>query len=184
MRIFYSLIIIISAQLSLLNVNAQTSVTDHKSSLNNSQSLLMPCSITVNAAQSLSFGSFSLLNSGSNGGTVTVGWDGSRTSTGDVILLSGSEAVSPAIFDLELCPGRDVTITYPPTTMLTSSNGNSVILKIGPTEFGESGATIHSSENNGFITQLRVGGTLIIGPNNSNPGGAYNISFNIEFNQQ
>lgn len=178
------MIFIILAQLSLLNVYAQPSNIADKNSLNNSQSSLMPCNITVHASQSLSFGAFSLKGSGSNGGTVTVGWDGSRTSTGDVILLSGSEVVSPAIFDLEICPGRDVTVTYPPTTILTSSNGSNVILKIGPTEYGDSGATIHSGESNGFITQIRVGGTLIIGPNVSNSGGAYNVSFSIEFNQQ
>ncbi len=141
-------------------------------------------SINIYPLQSLSFGKFCLGNSGKNGGTITVGWDGSRSSTGDVVLLNGSPSSSPAIFEIEHCEEQDVLIEYKPTTILSGSNGGNVTLKIGPTEKGESGTIFHIDENSISIPQIRVGGTLIIGPNSTNPGGTYAVDFDITFNKQ
>ena len=179
-----ALMYVILAHLSMMSVYTQSVSTHSYNKINGTFSSPIPCSITADAVQPLNFGSFSLKNSGSIGGTITVGWDGSRTATGDVILINNGEIASPAIFEVNLCPGRDVTITYPPIAILNGGNGGSLILNIGPTEKGESGSTFHVSDEPGFLTQLRVGGTLNIGPNSSNLGGNFNVSFTIAFNQQ
>jgi hypothetical protein len=148
------------------------------------QPVLPPRTITVNSTQALHFGSFCLQNIGSSGGTVTVDWQGTRTSTGEVILLETAPAYQAAIFEINLCQGRNIVITYSATTTLTGSNGGSLTLNIGPTEKGASGTAFQVNTDCNFITQLRVGGTLTVGSNAANPGGNYTGSFSITFNQQ
>ena len=143
-----------------------------------------PRSITISPTQSLHFGTFSLMNLNSGGGTVTVDWQGSRSSTGDVVLIPSLPIHTPAIFEIKLCQGRNVVITYSPTAMLIGSNGGSIILSIGPTEKGANGASFSVNADCNFVTQLRVGGTLTIGNFSANPGGLYSGSFGITFNQQ
>jgi hypothetical protein len=148
------------------------------------QPVLPPRSITVNSTQALHFGTFCLENTGSSGGTVSVDWQGNRTSTGQVYLLPTAPIHQAAIFEISLCQGRSVVISYPQTTILTGSNGGTMTLYIGPTEKGESGSTFQVNGDCNFITQLRVGGKLIVGSNSANPGGTYTGSFSIIFNQQ
>jgi hypothetical protein len=145
---------------------------------------LPPRQITVNATQELHFGTFSLQDAGSSGGTVTVDWQGSRTATGQIILLPNAPLYQAAIFEINLCQGRSVVITYSPTTVLNGSNGGSLTLNIGPTERGSNGTSFQVDTDCSFITQLRVGGSLIVGSNGANPAGSYSGSFSITFNQQ
>ncbi len=140
-------------------------------------------SITVTATQAINFGAFCLENAGSSGGTVSVDWQGNRSSTGQIILLN-SLTWQPAIFEIQLCQGRNVIITYPATTTLTGSNGGSLTLSIGPTEKGDNGTSFAVNTDCNFTTPLRVGGTLTVGNNSANPGGYYTGSFSITFNQQ
>ncbi len=140
-------------------------------------------SVTVTATQAINFGAFCLTSTGSSGGTVTVDWQGNRSSTGGIVLLS-TETYLPAIFEIQLCQGRNVVITYSATTTLTGSNGGSLTLNIGPTEKGGNGSSFAVSNDCNFITPLRVGGTLDVGSNLANPGGTYTGSFSITFNQQ
>ena len=137
-------------------------------------------SITVQATQAIHFGTFSLTSG--TGGTVSVGWNGIRSSTGDVFLSPMSPTSQPAIFEIKLCQGRNVRITYPPTTTLTGSNGGSFIMNIGPTEKGGNNTVFPIDNNCNFITILRVGGTLTI-PGNS-PSGVYTGNFEIIFDQE
>jgi hypothetical protein len=88
----------------------------------------------------------------------------------------------PAIFEIKLCQGRNVIITFSATTTLTGSNGGSLTLDIGPTEKGINGASFTSNSDCNFITPLRVGGTLNI-PGTAIPG-TYTGSFDITFNQE
>jgi hypothetical protein len=145
-----------------------------------SQPTLPLRTLTVTATQAIHFGTFCL--TGPSGGTVTVGYDGSRTSTGSIALLSLEPAPQPAIFDVKLCQGRNVIITFSATTILTGSNGGSLMLDIGPTEKGINGARFPTSSDCNFITPLRVGGTLHV-PGTSIPG-IYTGSFSITFNQE
>lgn len=136
--------------------------------------------LTVTATQSIHFGTFCV--TGSAGGTVIVGYDGSQSSTGDILLLPTAPTAQPAIFEIKLCQGRNVTITFAATTILTGSNGGSLTLDIGPTEKGIDGSNFSTNSDCNFITPLRVGGTLHV------PGtalsGTYTGTFTITFNQE
>ncbi|WPR71436.1 DUF4402 domain-containing protein [Flavobacterium sp. NG2] len=145
-----------------------------------SQPALPQRSITVAATQALHFGTFAL--TGAAGGTVTVGWNGSRTATGAIGLLNSSPTAQPAIFEIKLCQGRNVTITLDPTVTLSGSEGGSLILNLGPTEKGSSGAVFATDGNCNFVSLLRVGGTLNV-PGAAIPG-VYTGTFFITFNQE
>ncbi len=136
--------------------------------------------ITVTPIQAIHFGTFCL--TGSSGGTVSVGYDGSRTSTGDVMLLSISPSYQPAIFEIKLCQGREVRINFEATTTLSGSNGGSITLDIGPTEKGGNDVVFPTISDCNFITRLRVGGTLHI-PSTATPG-TYSGIVEITFNQE
>jgi hypothetical protein len=143
------------------------------------QPALPPRSLTVTATQALHFGTFCV---GATGGEITVSWDGSRSSTGDVVLLAMSPLAQPAIFEVKLCQGRNVIITFSPTTLLTNGTGGTLTLNIGPTEQGGNNAGFTTNNDCNFITPLRVGGTLVV-PGVS-PVGTYSGSFDITFNQE
>lgn len=135
--------------------------------------------LSIIPTQAIRFGTICVKGSG---GTVVVGWDGSRTSTGEVVLLSRSPSAQAAVFEIKLFKGRNVIISFDATTILTGSNGGELILDIGPTEKGMNGASFSTQGDGNFITQLRVGGTLHI-PGIA-PRGSYTGSFGITFNQQ
>lgn len=132
----------------------------------------------ISATQPIYFGKF--YNTG-GGGTISIDWQGIRRTTGGIVAIQSSIA-RPALFEVKLCQGRNVTISYAPTANLTGSNGGSFVLDVGPTEKGVNGATFPVENNCNFITILRVGGTLHI-PENS-PAGSFIGSFEISFNQQ
>ncbi len=133
--------------------------------------------ITVQSTQAIDFGTFYVTSAG----TITVNWNGSVSTTGGVVSLSSSTA-HPAIFDIKLCQGRNVTITYDPTIILTGNNGGSFILNVGPTEKGVSGSEFPVNNDCNFITTLRVGGTLEVP--GSSQAGDYSGSFSIDFTQE
>lgn len=132
--------------------------------------------ITVQPTQAIDFGTFYVISAG----TITVDWQGIVSTTGGVVSLS-TASVRPAIFEIKLCQGRNVTITYDPTT--TINNGTPYLtLNIGPTEKGDSGSEFPVNNDCNFITTLRVGGTLDV-PGGS-PAGIYNGSFSMTFTQE
>ncbi|NVO03312.1 MAG: DUF4402 domain-containing protein [Bacteroidetes bacterium] len=149
-----------------------------------SQPLLPQHSISVTATQAIHFGTICLSSLNGTGGTVTVDYQGNRSSTGDVMLISSTPTSQPAIFDIKLCQGRNVIITYSPTITLTGSNGGSMIMNLGPTEYGPTGTSFPVNVDCDFITQMRMGGTLNVGNYGSNPEGTYTGSFSITFNQE
>jgi hypothetical protein len=144
------------------------------------QPSLPPRSIEVNATQSLQFGTFAV--TGGAGGSVVLGYDGSRTTTGGVALLAIAPYAQPAIFEVKLLQGRNININYSATTSLTGSNGGSLTMNIGPTDKGLSNAVFPTNNSRDFTTLLRVGGTLDI-PNGAIPG-FYTGTFFITFNQE
>lgn len=143
------------------------------------QPILPNHSLTAIATQGIHFGT---LYTTSAGGTVTVGYDGIRSSTGGVMLLSIAPTSHPAIFEIKLCQGRNINITFDATTKLTGSNGGELTLDLGPTEKGISGASFATNADCNFITPLRMGGTLHV-PGTAIPG-VYTGSFAITFNQE
>ena len=137
-----------------------------------------PMTVTVSLTQHLSFGAF---YQGSSGGSVIISSTGSRSSTGDVVLLNMGYSYTSGLYDVVANPGTLVSILNGPDAILPGSNGGSLTLKIGST-----------NPSNPFIittmppaaTQLRIGGTLIVGNPLSNPPGNYSGTFDITFVQE
>lgn len=140
-----------------------------------SQPSLPQRTVSAIPTQPIDFGTFYVISAG----TITVNWQGSVSTTGGVVVVSSVNA-RPAIFDITLCQGRNVTLTYSPTTTITNG-APSITLTIGDTEKGPSGATFVVDTNCTFITTLRVGGTLDI-PDGAVTG-VYTGSFSMNFTQ-
>ncbi len=137
-----------------------------------------PITVTVSLSQNLNFGAF---YHGNVGGSVIIYNDGSRSSTGDIVLLTMGYSFSTGLYDVVANPGTLISILNGPDAILTGSNGGSMILQIGD-----------SNLSNPFIittippaaTQLRIGGTLIVGNPIVNPPGNYGGTFDITFVQE
>ncbi len=140
-------------------------------------------SIVVSATQTLYFGELSVI-SGSAGGTVIVSPNGTRSSTGQAVLINSGNMPHQAIFELKLCAGRSVLVNYISSIELIGSNGGKLILDLGPTNFGSSGSVFTSNLGCDDIHLIQVGGTLHVGPMTSNPAGVYTGSFVLTFIQQ
>ena len=135
--------------------------------------------ITVLPTQPIDFGTFYVTGAG----TITVSYDGSVSTTGGVISVDQT-TITPAIFEIKLCQGRTVTITYDYSVQLSGSGGGQLELIIGPSEYGVNGVEVpFPVENNcDYITEMRVGGTLDV-PASPLPG-VYTGSFPINFTQK
>ena len=137
-----------------------------------------PITVTVNLSQNLSFGAFYHSNAG---GTVIIYPEGSRSSTGDVVLLNMGYTFSAGLFDIVGYPGTPVSLLEGPDATLTGNNGGSMTLKIK-----------NSDMSHPFIittmpptpTILSIGGTLIVGNPLANPPGNYNGTFDVTFVQE
>ncbi|MEI7513523.1 MAG: DUF4402 domain-containing protein [bacterium] len=136
--------------------------------------------LTLTPTQSLNFGTLSV--TGSSGGTVTVGYDGSRTSTGNIALLSILPHPQVAIFEIKICQGRNVIISFSPSITLTGSYGDQMTLDLGPTDRGPNGVSFMANADCNFVSILRIGGTLHV-PGTAHEG-TYSGSFNLTLNQE
>lgn len=150
------------------------------SNISYSQPSLPQRSISVQATQSLNFGTFALTGAGN--GILQMGYDGFRSVIQNVFLTELAPTAQAAIFEIKLCQGRNVIINYDANTTLYGPNGDTLNLVIGPTERGANGASFAVDGNCNFITILRVGGTLHI-PSTAY-GGLYTGSFEIIFEQE
>lgn len=137
-----------------------------------------PLTVTVNLSQNLNFGAF---YQGNIGGSVIIYEDGARSSTGDIVLLTMGYSFSTGLYDVVANPGTLISILNGPDAILTGSNGGSMILQLGD-----------SDPSNPFImtttppssTQLRIGGTLIVGNPLMNPAGNYGGTYNVTLVQE
>ncbi len=134
--------------------------------------------ISVSAIQTINFGAFYL--TGNSGGTITVSFDGSRSSSGSIVLLSNPPVATPAIYEITLIPGRTTGIIYNPKSVLTNHDGGKLLLDVGPPDKGDNGSRFTAGSDDNFIIHLNIGGTLHI-PGNAPPGN-YSGSFDITFN--
>lgn len=137
-----------------------------------------PRPVEVTVSQNLGFGAFS---HGLSGGTVTVSPGGSRSSTGDVILLNLGYLFSAAIYRLVANPGTVISILNGPDVYLNGSNGGSMILHIGTSD-PLSPFVIATSPPT--YSLMNMGATLTVGNTTANPPGAYNGIFYITFIQE
>jgi Domain of unknown function (DUF4402) len=137
-----------------------------------------PGAIVVYTIQDLSFGAFTI---GNTGGTVIIASNGSRSVTGDVVALNLGTLYHQSIFDIDGPQGTIVSIINGADATLTGSNGGSIYLHLG-----------NSDPPSPFIitvtqparTQVNIGGTLTLGSPAANPPGTYNGTFYITFNQE
>lgn len=137
-----------------------------------------PLTVTVSLSQNLSFGAF---YHGGIGGSVIVYSNGSRSSTGDVVLLTMGYIFSPGLYDIEANPGTIVSILKGPDVQLSGSNGGFMTLQIGDTDpFSPFIITTTPPAK----TQVRIGGTLIVGNSLANPAGNYGGMFDITLVQE
>ena len=126
----------------------------------------------------LGFGAFT---QGAAGGSVTINSGGSRSSTGDVILLGLGIPFSAATFRLVANRGTVISILNGPDVSLSGSGGGSMILHLGNTS-PLSPFVITSIPP--AYTVMNIGGTLTVGTPVSNPPGSYSGTFNITFIQE
>ena len=137
-----------------------------------------PITVYVNPAEGLYFGAF---YQGQSGGTVIMYPDGTRSSTGDIVLLGLGYNFAPAIFEVEGDPGTRVAILYGPDAVLSGTNGGTMTVHLG-----------NSDPTSPFVitipppgrTIVRIGGTLNVGTPLSNPVGSYSGTFSVTFVQE
>ena len=107
--------------------------------------------------------------------------NGARFSTGSVILVNQGYLYYPAIFLLEGNPGTIVHLLNGPDALLVGSNGGTMTLQLGEATPGD---PIIVNVNPPGTMQIRIGGTLVVGNQMSNPAGFYNGPFSLMFIQE
>ncbi len=137
-----------------------------------------PINVSVNLSQNLNFGAF---YHGNVGGSVIIYNDGSRSSSGDIVLLTMGYTFSTGLYDVVANPGTLVSILNGPNAILTGNNGGSMILQLGDSDPGSPFIITTSPPAS---TQLRIGGTLFVGNPITNPPGNYGGTFDVTFVQE
>lgn len=137
-----------------------------------------PGGLYVYTIQNLAFGAF---YHGNTGGTVMIASDGSRSATGDIVLLNLGISYFNAIFEIEAPPGSIVSILNGPDATLSGSNGGSMTLGIGSASPAAPFSTTLPPPSR---TQINIGGTLTVGNNAASPPGSYTGTFYITFNYE
>jgi hypothetical protein len=141
-----------------------------------------PITVTVQNAQGILFGTFT---HGPTGGSVTVTHEGARSATGSVILINQGGFASPAVFLVEGIKGTLITISPIPDATINGSMGGHLTLKFDPPITASSvGSPFILPADSPSSTEVRIGGTLIVGNTGANPAGKYSGSFFVTFNQQ
>lgn len=127
----------------------------------------------IPTAQNLSFGAFS---HGALGGSVIISPSGSRSSTGDIILLGLGYTFSAALFEVHAHYGTVVAILNGPDVLLTGTPSGSMNLHLG----GSDPASPFVSNVHFNVTiPLYIGGTITVGSTAINPPGSYTGTFYI-----
>ncbi|MCW3116922.1 MAG: hypothetical protein JWM28_1004 [Chitinophagaceae bacterium] len=128
--------------------------------------------------QNISFGAF---YPGSNGGSVIISANGTRSVTGTVVPLNLGIQFCQAIFDIEAPQGTIVSILNGSDIVLSGSNGGSMSFHIGNSQPANPFST---SQSPPARTPVNIGGTLSVGSAMTNPAGSYTGTFAITFNWQ
>ena len=137
-----------------------------------------PASIAVYTVQNIHFGAFT---QGAVGGSVIISPTGTRTATGDVVLLNLGTTYYQSIFEIDAIVGTVISINNGPDATLTGSNGGSMSMTIGSSSPGSPFVNVLTPPSR---TTVYIGGTLIVGSPASNPPGTYTGTFYVTFNQE
>lgn len=95
--------------------------------VNDEDESLRPIPVDVVILRHPSFGSF---YSGSGGGSITIEIDGTRTSEGDIVLMSSGNAIAPAVFEVKCAPFTMIQLFRESYFVLRSGDGSVVRAKI------------------------------------------------------
>jgi hypothetical protein len=140
-----------------------------------------PVEVT-STGQGLSFGTFC---HGASGGTVTISSGGSRSATGDVVLLNMSMpysvSYSTAQFKLVGNPGTVISILNGEDISLNRIGGGTMTLHIGDSD--PISPFVITTDLSSY-TLLNVGGSLTVSNPGANPPGDYSGTFEITFIQE
>jgi hypothetical protein len=137
-----------------------------------------PRPMSVTTFQNLSFGA---IIQGYSGGSVIIYSSGSRSVTGDIIQTNLGYPYYPAIFEVGANLGTLVTILNGPDVILNGSNGGTMTLHLGESD---PPSPFINTLNPPGLTQVRIGGTLIVGNALANPAGSYSGIFSVTFIQE
>lgn len=138
-----------------------------------------PRPIRIDAtAQFLSFGAF---YHGASGGSVIITPAGSRSSTGDVVLLGLGYPFSAAMFEVHANPGTVISILNGPDVSLPGNPSGSMTLHIGSSS---PASPFVSTVPFSVAIPLYIGGTLTVGNSAANPPGSYSGTFDITLVQE
>ena len=124
-------------------------------------------------AQGLSFGAF---YHGAVGGSVVILPSGSRSATGDVVLLGLGFPFSAALFEVHAHPGTVISILNGPDAVLAGIPSGTMTLHIGSSNPSSS---FVSNVHFNIAIPLYIGGNLTVGNSAANPPGSYTGTFDI-----
>ena len=133
--------------------------------------------IIIDPVQNFNFGTF---YQGNSGGTIDISPTGSRSATGDIILMNTGVSDSQAIFEIQAPAGSTISINSP-DAILTGSNGGTLTLHIGNADLGSPFSTTVVPPSR---TRLQIGGILKVGNRLNSPPGLYQGTFSITFHQE
>jgi hypothetical protein len=134
--------------------------------------------VTAYTVQGFDFGSF---YQGNTGGTINVSTEGTRTTSGDIILIKNWLPALPAIFEITAPQGTSVSILMGSDSNLSGSNGGTISLHLSGTDLQSPFLT---SAVEPARTRIKVAGKLIIGNRMASPPGLYQGTCSITFNQE
>jgi hypothetical protein len=139
-----------------------------------------PITVTVSTAQHLSFGT--IIQTGVSG-TVSVSYQGIRSSTGSIIIpsISSSAQITPAMFIVTSLPGALIAIDNIAPTTLLGSNGGTVDLSFNLSTDCRHGTSFVALTG---TTNVYLGGKLTVGPLTFAKPGDYSGTFTVTFIQQ
>lgn len=110
------------------------------------------------------------------GGEVIVSPNGTRTSTGSVILLPSGQMSSAGVLEVRALPNRMMQIHLSDNIWLQGSNGGKLLLNPGPLSTGNVFATPPGAPGGFTVT---MGGSLQLSSLQLNPSGSYTGSIFI-----
>lgn len=142
------------------------------------QSFTAQSQLTAYPIQNFNFGTF---YQGSSGGTVEISAGGSRSASGDVVLIISGPVYSQAVFEIETTAGSVMSIVQTADITLTGSNGGTITLQL---ETSDPASPFVTTAVPPARTLVQIGARLLIGNLSTSPPGNYNGSFFITFNQE
>jgi hypothetical protein len=165
------------AAMALAICGAGSAIAANNATATATSTVVAPISITKST--DLAFGTFS---GGATGGTVTVATNGTRSKTGDVVLMGTTGAA--AKFDVSGSGSLTYTITLAGDTTLSDGGTNSMAFaRVSDlTGAGATSGNVTSGTLSAGAQSIYVGGVLTVGVNQAAGSYSGNISATVDYN--